>query len=332
MARRLTRQLALAVTVLLAATGLVSGCATSSTDPAEEAMVPTDYIDPDNWLARPATPTRPVATFYLYPTSAFGATPAVAADDPAMRANAAQVFAVQGAAYAATDVYAPYYRQISLSTLLSTLDDPVRLDSELARVPLVDALAAFEYFLDHDAGDRPFILAAHSQGAMVIQGLLRWIAVERPELRERIVAAYLVGIPVTADFLDEVGIPFATSATDTGVAISWNTESADATVNPFLSMPPGLVINPVSWRRDDAPASRDESLGGLVRFDVGQPATPSPHFASARLDLARGTVVTDAPLEARDPWPVGVLHRWDYDLFLYDIEHNVTDRIAAYLG
>jgi hypothetical protein len=56
----------------------------------------------------------------------------------------------------------------------------------------------------------------------------------------------------------------------------------------------------------------------------------APHFADARLDLARGTVTTNAPVPSGSLWPSGVLHHYDFDLFYYDLKRNVSDRIGAF--
>jgi len=294
--------------------------------------MPVDYALAESWLARPAAPEREAATFFLYPTCYFGDGVHAEIDDPGMRQQAEQILAAHGGVFDATDLHAPYYRQLGLSHLLGLYSDPAAVEAEVRRVPLVDAIAAFECFLEHDLGDRPLLLASHSQGSIVMQGLLLWIRRQHPGLLDRLVAAYVVGVPLGRPLLDAVGIPFAEGATDTGVAVAWSSEAPGAPANPFVSDPPGLVINPISWTRDETPASAEQSLGGFVRFEFDRPAVEAPHFADARLDLDRGTVVTHAEIAAQPPWPQGVLHRWDYDLYWHDLRQNVRDRVAAYLG
>uniref|UniRef100_UPI0013D36B38 DUF3089 domain-containing protein n=3 Tax=Pseudomonadota TaxID=1224 RepID=UPI0013D36B38 len=58
-----------------------------------------------------------------------------------------------------------------------------------------DVLAAFDRFLE-EAGNRPIILAGHSQGALHLSRLLVDRVAGKP-LAKRIVAAYVVGWPVS---------------------------------------------------------------------------------------------------------------------------------------
>src|SRR5438874_577844 len=58
-----------------------------------------------------------------------------------------------------------------------------------------DVLAAFDRFV-RESGDRPIILAGHSQGALHLSRLLRERIAGTP-LARRIVAAYVVGWPVS---------------------------------------------------------------------------------------------------------------------------------------
>ena len=73
-----------------------------------------------------------------------------------------------------------------------------------------DVAAAFDRFLA-EAGDRPIILAGHSQGALHLERLLREKVAGKP-IAKRIVAAYVVGWPIstTAD-LPALGLPACAS-------------------------------------------------------------------------------------------------------------------------
>jgi hypothetical protein len=151
-----------------------------------------------------------------------------------------------------------------------------------------------------------------------------------PDVLQRMIAAYMIGFSINAGYLEKVGLPFAESATDTGVIISYNTESPEATDNPFLIiLPNAQAINPVNWQRGETYADKAESLGSRIHSG-DTPPVDRPHFADARVSLQRGTVVTNAAVRAESPWPAGVLHRYDLDLFYYDLQKNVADRIASY--
>ena len=69
-----------------------------------------------------------------------------------------------------------------------------------------DVAAAFDQFVK-EAGDRPIILAGHSQGALHLERLLQEKIAGKP-IAKRVVAAYVVGWPIstTAD-LPALGLP-----------------------------------------------------------------------------------------------------------------------------
>ena len=85
------------------------------------------------------------------------------------------------------------------------------------------------------------------------------------EVADRLVAAYIVGYSVTGEWL--MANPtwtFATGADDTGVVISWNTEAAGFSGTNPVVLPGALVINPVSWTRDETAAPASMSRGSLL--------------------------------------------------------------------
>jgi len=78
--------------------------------------------------------------------------------------------------------------------------------------------AAFDQFLK-EAGDRPIILAGHSQGAL---HLIRLLRERKAQLGSRLVAAYVVGWPIdTASDLPALGMPACRTAEDTRCILSW---------------------------------------------------------------------------------------------------------------
>jgi hypothetical protein len=163
-----------------------------------------------------------------------------------------------------------------------------------------------------------------------MRNLLLWLKETHPEVLQRTVAAYMIGFAINSEFLEQVGLPFAENSADTGVIISYNTESPEASVNPFIMAIPGAIaINPINWERGETYASKEASLGSRVRFGDDPPALHA-RFADAQVNLSRGTVVTNADIQAEAPWPTGVLHRYDYDLYYYDLQKNVHDRIVSY--
>jgi len=87
-----------------------------------------------------------------------------------------------------------------------------------------------------------------------------------PEVYSRMIAAYVIGFPITNEYLaNNPHLKFAKDSVDTGVIISYNTESSAITIiNPVLYGLVGKVINPINWRTDETLATKTEGLGSLL--------------------------------------------------------------------
>ncbi|MDR2516719.1 MAG: DUF3089 domain-containing protein [Spirochaetaceae bacterium] len=295
------------------------------------SSAPVDYSRAENWLSLSGkNGEHPVDIFFLYPTCYFvDKNDFCPVDDADMRGEAQKLRDAHIGIFDQTNFYAPYYRQLSIPFIEKTMILGA-LDKAVEAVPLPDCKNAFEYYLEHYNRGKPLVFASHSQGSLVMKELLLWIKERHPEVLGRTAAAYVIGFTVNEAYVKKSGLGFARGNDDTGVIISYNTESPGVSYNPFTFMRRGtLVINPINWKRDETYAGKEESLGSHIRFG-DTPAVDRFHFADARLDLKRGTVVTSAEL-TEDYWARGVLHRYDYDLFYYDLQHNLRRRIAAFL-
>jgi hypothetical protein len=313
---------------------------------------PTDYSRRSHWLYLPAksAPQKRVAIFYLYPTEyvrAAGEPLICAVDDPQMMAGAEVAFQRQATAFRTVgNVYAPYYRQAdAASRAQMTPEEQVKV---VAGAPTVDGIAAFKYFINHYDRGRPFILVGHSLGSNVTANLLAQFMGTHPQIRKRMVAAYVVGYSITPGYLDDHPfLKFANGPHDTGVIVSWNTEAptVDGT-NPVL-LPGGLAINPITWTRRQTVAPAAENLGS-IELDPATGGTPvlNPNgtikrfrgLADARVDRKKGVVVCSTVPADEPPYftpggfPEGVLHPFDYPLYFFSVRANATDRVAHYFA
>lgn len=231
------------------------------------------------------------------------------------------------------NIYAPYYRQADATYVLS-MPSIAQQDEAVLIIPAADGIAAFNYYLDHFNKGRPFILAGHSQGSNVLLFILSEIK-DRPEVLNRMVAAYVIGFSVTKDYLHKnAPLRFATGPDDTGVIISYNTEAEGVTQSPVVR-PGSLAINPISWTLDETEAPKESSLGSIMLITATlADLTPVMNFASAKVDTARGVVVcksVDISKFAMPGWPAGVYHTYDYPFYFYDIRANAQNRVEHYL-
>jgi hypothetical protein len=247
-----------------------------------------------------------------------------------MRREALKLKDAHSGIFEEANFFAPYYRQLSIA-YIATLDTAEKVTAAIQEIPFADCKSAFEYYLAKHNKNRPIIFASHSQGTMVTMQLLLWLKAAHPEVFNRTIAAYMIGFAINQEYLDMLGMTFAEKADDTGVVISYNTEAPNAAPNPLtMGMVKGaLVINPISWRRDETYADKSESMGSRIRPE-DSPAGDQMHFADAEINLARGTIVTNAPVDSGSFWPKGILHHYDYDLFYYDLKKNIGARIGAF--
>ncbi|WP_028572625.1 DUF3089 domain-containing protein [Desulfonatronum lacustre] len=305
--------------------------------------VRTDYSQDTHWLSIPVV-SHNVDVFYLYPTAwqkIHDSDPNICdIDNPSMLAGSASVYARQATAFETfANVYAPYYRQADAAYAL-TLPLPEH-DALIAGIPTRDAVAAFDYYIRHFNAGRPFILAGHSQGANVLINLLTGYLKDHPKVYQRMVAAYVIGYPVTAqNMADHPHLKFAEGPDDTGVIISYNTQAPDVVpgVNPVLSGLIGLVINPISWTRTETLATRDEGLGSIMPNPSTLIFEPVPQYADARVDIANGVLICTTADEdvlyelTRHGFPRGVYHSFDYPFYYFNIRTNAQNRVNKYLG
>jgi hypothetical protein len=324
---------------------------------AQPSVASRSYDDPKMWFARPDLPSNPAqwtpagyspgrpgtgaAIFFVHPTSYISRQHWNAPLDDAEANERARTFLRgQASAFnAAGDVWAPRYRQATFGAFLTDEPDAARA----LALAYGDVDAAFDAFLAQVGPTRPIILAAHSQGSVHLLRLLRERIATGPALRRRIVAAYVVGWPIsrTAD-LPALGLPECATATQTGCLLSWVTfaEPAD----------PSLVIDKydsstgfTGRARASTPIVCTNPLDGLPGTTV--PATanlgtlfPSADLASAAITAGkvparcgeRGLLlIGEAPEVGPYVLPGNNYHVYDYSLFWANVRADAGRRLAA---
>lgn len=290
------------------------------------------YGRKDNWLSIPLKPNKKVDVFYLYPTvwqkkenDSFDICPI---NDPAMRKEARKVFSEQATAFEpVANIYAPYYRQADAVQLLALSFE--ERDAFLAQTAKQDVFAAFDFYIRKMNKGRPFILAGHSQGTILLRSLLFEYMKEHPDVYQRMVAAYLIGYSITQKELDASPyLKFAEKADDTGVIISYNTESPFVEDKNLVIQADTLVINPISWTTGDENAPASMNLGSYLPDDNGKYHIVQ-NFADAQIFEKRRSVVctTDKCLSI---YPFGFFHAYDYAFYYMNLRENAKQRIEAY--
>jgi hypothetical protein len=196
-----------------------------------------------------------------------------------------------------------------------------------------------------EAGDRPIILAGHSQGALHLERLLRERIAGTP-LSKRVVAAYVVGWPIdVAADLPVLGLPACTGAGQTQCVLSWMTFGEPA--NPELILEDWqktkglnggnrrksnvLCVNPLTGVRNST-APPQANPGTLVPTADLRSATLLPGSVGAHCD--DGLLLLDGNIPPLGPYvlPGNNYHVYDYALFWGAIRRDAERRLASWRG
>jgi hypothetical protein len=322
---------------------------------AAQAGSGPDYEKDNSWLSRPSlagasdwTPAgispsgeRAAAVFYIHPTTYLDRdrwnAPLNPGGETAFRTNLflqSQASAFNGIG----DIWAPRYRQAAYGAFLLKSEDAEKALDFAYR----DVAAAFDQFIKQ-AGDRPIILAGHSQGALHLERLLREKVAGKP-IAKRIIAAYVVGWPIsTTSDLQALGLPACRASDQAGCALSWMT-FADPPNPDFIlrdwqktkgfnggdrRQEDALCVNPINGVQNGAAAAADNP-GTLV---------PSADLRSANLQAGalgahcdKGLLILDgmAPAAGGFVLPGNNYHAYDYALFWGAIRRDAERRLAAW--
>ncbi|HEY3962439.1 MAG TPA: DUF3089 domain-containing protein [Gaiellaceae bacterium] len=171
----------------------------------------------------PASPAgKPkVDCFYVYPTVSDESTINA---DLTIGLREAEVAIAQASRFSQVcRVYAPVYRQITLSAL----NHPARITLADALLAYRGVLAAFRDYLTHYNHGRGIVFIGHSQGASILIKLLKDQVDAKPALRRRLVSALLLGGNVTVRKGRSSGgdfnhIPLCDSSRQTGCVVAYS--------------------------------------------------------------------------------------------------------------
>jgi hypothetical protein len=310
-----------------------------------------DYAKANAWDQLPkAGDRRGVDVFFLHPTTfdggkdwngPIGDTDAADLYARVVAPNYAAPFAAAGA------IHAPRYRQASLYTSLTVFDDAI----EAREFAYGDAKAAFDFFLAHMSGGRPFILAGVEQGGELAARLLEDEINADPALRRRLVAAYFIDTVVRAqDFGPGSPVPACDRRQEAGCVVAWISArqgdfprviniltrskvwSADGRlVN--LGPSPALCVNPLLGAADDHAADPRLNLGAANATGLEWGARPGFMTRQVGAKCVNGILRVSRPRSAsllpQGSW-VERLRTPSYNLFWADLEADSLAREAAY--
>lgn len=289
------------------------------------------------------------AIFFVHPTSYYSKSSWNAPLDD-RDANYRATLFMQGMASAfgdAGEVWAPRYRQATLGAFLA--EDRVTAGKAIDAA-YRDVEQAFDAFLASIPKNKPIILAGHSQGALHLTTLLKNRIAGTP-LAKRIVAAYVIGWPISRDTdLAALGLPACETPEQKGCILSWAsfaepadpvmiTDAYDGTIG-FDGRPRAgtrmLCTNPLTGTPDVA-AAPAANIGTLKPADGFKRGSLVAGKIGAKCDDTRGFLMIGDAEIAKNYAPSYVLpgnnyHVFDITLFWANVRADVLRRLAAYEG
>ncbi len=324
--------------VMLLLGGLMS-CSNSVESTEVDSVA--DYSKHEHWLSLPLENTKNIDVFYVYPTAWYKEDPSepdfCAIDNKIMLIGSRSAFNRQATAFETVgNIYAPYYRQADAKYTLS-LPENERWNV-IGSIPAKDVIAAFDYYIKNYNNGRPFILLGHSQGSNVILFLLKEYMYKNPTVYKRMICAYVIGYPVTAEFMyANEHLKFAEGPDDLGVIISYNTQSPNVAPGSNIVMGDniGIVINPINWKGDETPASASENLGSYMPVDSLGHFGIINNFANARIDLAKGVLVCSSVndsvmFQLSGAMGLGIYHSFDIPFYYNNLKKNAETRVEKF--
>nr|WP_166180856.1 DUF3089 domain-containing protein [Altererythrobacter segetis] len=329
---------------------------------AQAPLAGNAYQDPGMWFARPglgSDPTRwqppgtqgaaapppgdvpPFAVFFVHPTSYLERSHWNAPLDDKPSQDRARLF-LKGLASPfgqASEIWAPRYRQAAVGAFL-THSPEAREALDLA---YQDVSQAFDEFLAHIGPDTPVVLAGHSQGALLVDELLRKRIAGTP-LQGRIALAYPIGWPISAEHdLPALGLPACATPEQAGCLVTWSSFAEPADPGMLLEWyqhsagydgrPRGgrgvLCVNPLTGTIGGA-APASANLGTLVPSADLSSGELLPGAVAARCGKRGLLLIANPPELGPYVLPGNNYHVYDIPLFWENLRLDVARRMRTW--
>ncbi len=217
-------------------------------------------------------------------------------------------------------VFAPRYQQAHIATFFSNDKEKAASTFELA---YEDLKSSFEYYLKTWNSGRPIIIAAHSQGSLLAEQLLKDYFQDKP-LKNKLVVAYIIGWPVPKDYF--TSLKMCEDSLQTGCICSWRTLKKGF-VPFYLKNENGnsYVTNPLTWTTGNEYASRKMNKGSiLTKFNTVYKQTTDAQSSNGLLYVKKPKFPGSFLYFARN------YHIADINLYYLNIRENVSRRIAMF--
>lgn len=218
-------------------------------------------------------------------------------------------------------IFAPRYREAHINAFFTKDTATANKAFELA---YNDIKTAFEYYLKTWNGNRPIIIASHSQGTKHAERLLKEFFENKP-LGKKLVVAYLLGLPIPKTYFST--LKMCVDSVETNCLCGWRT-FRKGYVPYYIKKEKGnsFATNPLNWKTDETYATNYENNGSvLTKFNKIYKNTTDAQINNGLLWVKR----------PKFPWSFMYLsrnyHVGDLNLFYMNVRENVQQRINAYI-
>ncbi len=327
---------------------LLNGCASVASKLPKTAFAPAqtpakpNYADLKNWAAHPDVhdfadsipensglkdeqSTAQVDVFFVHPT-----TYTLTKDNPIWNGDVNDpilngktdkgTILFQASIFnGAGKIYSPRYRQAYYGVYVSPDSASNRQALALA---YEDVKAAFAYYLKNWNNGRPIIIAAHSQGTQHAAHLMKDFF-EGTNLKNRLVVAYLVGMPVPKNLYSD--IKPCDRPEQTGCFCSWRTfltgfEPKNRPLSDNFS-----VVNPLSMTTENGLISKDFHKGSVL---IGFKKMPEKNINA---ETHKGILWVSKPkFRGSFFYRTPNYHIADYNLFYFNVREDVKNRVGLF--
>ena len=257
------------------------------------------------------------------------------------------------------NIYAPEYRQATYYSFFDIKNNG-RSALDLA---YLDIESAFIFFIENLNEDKPFIIAAHSQGALHAQRLINKM-VDNTDLKKKLVCAYVIGYIMPEKYYSDLfpNTKKSSCFNDTGCIVSWSSVVEGFKRNREKTLfwtPKGWTIelmsqkivstNPFSWTNDNGWYSDDKNksiINKAQNYDFTDRLRVEHTGTKKSIGLTRiqgfdcSVNKESGLLEAKGElienikkmkYFNGDLHPFDIMLFWGTLRQNIKDRINAFI-
>ena len=219
-------------------------------------------------------------------------------------------------------VFAPRYRQAHIYSF--HVQKSNRSAQRAIDMAYSDIKVAFEHYLNNYNEGRPIIIASHSQGTIHAKKLMKEFS-DFQDLKEQLVVAYLVGMPIQESEFRTI-YPCRTPE-ETGCFCSWRTYKEGHEPKNHSENNNIVVTNPLTWNTEQAVATHDMNEGAVLRnFDKIIPGAADAIVNDGLLWVSKLKFPGSFFFWKRD------YHMLDLNLYYLSIRNNAILRTEAFLN